>query len=144
MRKVNIKWEQIWAAVTAIVKNLDDAGIEINQVYGIDRGGVIPAAMIARQLGINVKTISVKGGWPDWIYERNTLLVDDIFDTGETINAIFERADWKPGNTRVVIATLHSKKVERRDDLLIPDSDFHTFQYEADEWLVYPWENEND
>lgn len=140
MRKVYVEWPQIWAAVMDIVDQVNDSGVEIYQVIGVSRGGIIPAAMVARKLDVGVRIVHPTNTVPAFVYNSATLIVDDIFDSGETINRFFERASWEPDGPRALVAVLHDKIVDRRGDLPVPRADFYHSNYQADEWVVYPWE----
>ena len=83
---------------------------------GLPRGGLIPAVLISHE--IDLPFVLHPG--------KNTLVVDDINDTGETLSKA-------PG---VYWATLHHK----------PTSKFqHNFYAKevSDQWIVYPWERED-
>ena len=71
-------------------------------------------------------------------HEDKLLIVDDVFDTGRTIDAVIERLQKLlrqniPRDIR--IATPYYKSRRRKVDL-IPDY----YIYENDDWLVYPYE----
>jgi hypothetical protein len=72
--------------------------------------------------------------------ESKILIVDDVFDTGLSIEAIFKTLSEKlednmPDDIRV--ATVHYKP-KRNKTLKIPEY----FVHESDEWIVYPHELE--
>ena len=109
-----------WWDMSDIIKELcDRIPLElplVDSVYGIPRGGLIPAVMISHHLGLPyVETIG-----------KNTLVVDDICDSGVTL-------DKMPGQfTAVLFHKPHTS-------CFTPNvwSKLH----EGDEWLVFPWED---
>tara|TARA_B110000977_G_scaffold198219_1_gene282573 strand:- start:638 stop:1135 length:498 start_codon:yes stop_codon:yes gene_type:complete len=111
-----------WTDVDELVNNLCDKirfdQPNIDSVHGIPRGGLIPAVLISHKLGLPyVNTVS-----------PNTLVIDDIADTGVTL----EKA---PG---IYTAVLHYKP---HTSCFQPSiwSEVH----EGDEWIIYPWETKN-
>ena len=87
--KVYITWKEIDTLVTILIHKVLDKLPEIDSVTGIARGGLIPAVMLSHKLGVPY-TQAVG---------PNTLVVDDICDSGVTLKDA-------PG---VYTATLHHK-----------------------------------
>ena len=140
-------------------------------IVGVTKGGLVPATMIAHYLHCRMETLKISlrdGGECEsnlWMAEdafgyqdgksvpelrKNILIVDDINDSGATLNWI--REDWPSGcmpndpdwnsiwghNVRVAFlynnaasnsmtrVNYHAKQINKR---------------ERDEWIVFPWEN---
>ena len=114
--KVYLEWSEIHELVNILCKKIITEYPIIDSVMGLPRGGLIPAVMISHELGL-----------PYVIHPgKNTLVVDDINDTGHTLSKA-------PG---VYHAVLHHK----------PTSKFKPNFYAkevGEEWLVYPWERED-
>ncbi|MEX2566652.1 MAG: phosphoribosyltransferase family protein [Cyclobacteriaceae bacterium] len=81
---------------------------EVDLVLGIGRGGVVPASMIAHQLGVELKMVRVShrddendpmfeepvilGNFQwDFFSHFRILIVDDVAVTGKTLNLIKEK-----------------------------------------------------
>ena len=116
VKKVYLEWSEIHELVNILCKKIITEYPIIDSVMGLPRGGLIPAVMISHELGL-----------PYVIHPgKNTLVVDDINDTGHTLSKA-------PG---VYHAVLHHK----------PTSKFKPNFYAkevGEEWLVYPWERED-
>ncbi len=72
--------------------------------------------------------------------ENSLLIVDDVFDSGRSIQAVLQRiSELSRRNTPEVIrlATVYYKPGKRKVDL-VPDY----FIHETDDWLVFPHELE--
>ena len=121
-------------------------------VVGITRGGLTPANLISQYLDVPMETlkVSLRGEEPDcesnfWMQEdadrgRNILIVDDINDSGETLNWI--QKDWG-GTVRwgdnVRVAVLYDN--ESSNSLHTPDYSAEDINKAADpQWIVFPWE----
>ena len=111
--KVFVYWDDISILVDELCSTIISSGVQIKSITGIERGGLIPAVMISHKLNIPYVTK----------INKDTLVVDDICDSGETLKNIVA------GYT----ATLHYKKTAS----FTPD--FYSKEV-GDEWIVYPWE----
>ena len=99
-------------------------------VTGLPRGGLIPAVMVSHKLGIpfiEVETLNPVEGWK--MRNKNTLVVDDICDSGETLQY------FQPYYT---IATLHYKP-----EVSSITPHIYCESVARDTWVVYPWERED-
>lgn len=120
MRKVYISWNEVQDWLQTLVKaNRLHTNTKIKSIYGLPRGGLIPAVMLSHMLDLPL--------WHSKTYiTENTLVVDDICDTGETLR-IYE-IDKCP------TLTIHYK----RSAIIEPT--YWGMPVEEDEWIVYPWE----
>tara|TARA_R100001443_G_scaffold112042_1_gene125304 strand:- start:113 stop:517 length:405 start_codon:yes stop_codon:yes gene_type:complete len=88
----------------------------IDSVMGLPRGGLIPAVLISHELGLPY--VQHPG--------KNTLVVDDINDTGHTLSKA-PGAYW---------AVLHNKPTSKFKDCIYAKE-------VGEQWIVYPWERED-
>ena len=135
-------------------------------IVGLTRGGLIPATMISQYTGIPMHTLNVSlrdTGEAEsnlWMaedafgYEKdpvNILIVDDINDSGDTLNWI--RNDWQSScspkdskwNTsiwghNVRIAVLYDN-LASKSVTTVTYSSVEINKRERPEWIVFPWEN---
>jgi xanthine phosphoribosyltransferase len=130
-------------------------------IVGLTRGGLIPAVIMSNTLDIPMHTLKVnlrdhvEGSESNlWMSEdalncKNILIVDDINDTGATLNWI--KKDWQtsslPDDPRwltvwgnnVRIAVL----IDNLSSELCGKVDYSAKEInkaEEDVWIVYPWE----
>lgn len=163
MNKRYISWKQMKGYVAEIARQIavvDDWRPDL--IIGITRGGAFPAVMLSHFL--EVKMIGLDAAFRDtgsskwtmgpesnaWAAEdamngRNILIVDDINDTGATVNWIIE--DWtgttpesiKWGeNVRfaTVVDNLSSKAIVKMDYCGLEID-----KGKKNEWIVFPYEN---
>jgi len=91
---------------------------DIDSVYGIPRGGLVPAVYIAHLLKVPINGYNKSNG-------KNPLIVDDIADTGQTLKP-YKTFDYKT-------ATIYYHK----QSIVEPD----IWIYEKkDDWILFPWE----
>jgi hypoxanthine phosphoribosyltransferase len=119
MKKRYITWSSIDDAVRIIALKILNSGVKITNIKGIPRGGLIPAVLLSHQLNIPL----IKGE----PVSENTLVVDDICDTGHTLKFY----DFCP------TVTLHYKTSATFKPTFYVDA------VKEDVWYVYPWEKLN-
>ncbi len=175
MKKVYYNWEQVQGAVLEIARQMYEQNWRPDYIVGLTRGGLVPANLLSQYTGIKMYAldVSLRDGngaesnlWmaedafgydpnPETTIKCNSLLkkqiliVDDINDTGATINWI--KQDWKSSclpnavdwnyvwgnNVRVAVLT-HNYGSQFKD----PDYHAWTVDKRQDDcWLVYPWED---
>jgi xanthine phosphoribosyltransferase len=138
-----VTWDQLHRDARALAWRLIDKG-PFTGLVAITRGGLIPAAIIARELDCRlVESVSVL------TYEEEErgepvitkppvaagdgtgfLIVDDLVDTGTTgraIRALLPRAHF---------ATVYAKPAGR------PVVDTYITEVSQDTWILFPWDTE--
>ena len=116
--KIYLSWDDVDDLVNELCEKIPSNLPLIDSVHGIPRGGLIPAVLISHKLGLPY--VNAVG--------PNTLVVDDICDSGYTL-------DTGPG---VYTAVLHYKP---HTSCFIPQ--LWAKLHEGDEWVIYPWETKD-
>ncbi|OBQ52085.1 xanthine phosphoribosyltransferase [Halodesulfovibrio spirochaetisodalis] len=111
-------------------------------IYAITRGGLVPAAILAREMEIyQIETICLNSySWKNQ-GEMNVLkeaegdgegwlIVDDLVDTGGTARVVREMLP------KAHFATLYAKPEGR------PLVDTFIREYSQDTWILFPWDSE--
>ena len=115
--KLHLQWKDIDELVDKLHKEIIKSGIKIEKVYGMPRGGLIPAVMLSHKMNIPLTT---------YMYTKNTIIIDDICDSGQTLEEVL--ADNPT-------AVLHYKsKISTIKPTLFAK------ELTIDHWIVYPWE----
>ncbi len=140
-----VSWDQFHRDARALAWRLSAAG-PFRAVVAITRGGLVPAAIVARELGIRViesvcvasyeydkqGEISVlKPVSPDIIGVDNgagVLIVDDLVDTGATAKLVREMMP------KAHFATVYAKPQGR------PLVDTFVTEVSQDTWIYLPWD----
>lgn len=107
MEKRKISWQEFQGLVAKICRDIANSEWRPDYIVGITRGGLLPAVMISQYFNVPCETLKVSlrdhgGENPTesnlWMAEdafngKKILVVDDINDTGATINWILK--DWQ-------------------------------------------------
>jgi hypoxanthine phosphoribosyltransferase len=121
--KEYISWDNFDNMVDELADMIPEGVYE--GVYAVPRGGLITGVMLSHKL--DLPFIDRLQSY----YGKKFLIVDDIADTGETLNRfkaeIYDYAD---------IATIHYHK----QSIVEPA---YWVEEKGDKWIVYPWEKKN-
>jgi len=143
---LNVTWEELDRLVGVLAEKV---GTDYDLVVAITRGGLVPAGMLAYRLdlreilvaGVEFYTTGGKtheaprfGHFPDaaLLRDQEILVVDEVWETGETMAAVFERIRAAGGRPRS--AVIHYKPGRSRV-ALEPDH----YAELADGWVTYPY-----
>ena len=141
-----VSWDQFHRDARALAWRLNGAG-PFAAIVTVTRGGLVPAAIVARELDIRViETISIasydethqgelrvlKSVASDIIEMggggRGVLIVDDLVDTGRTAKIV---RDLLP---KAHFATVYAKPMGR------PLVDTFITEVSQDTWIFFPWD----
>ena len=103
---MNLKWRHIHKAVDSIAKYAQH--FNIDEIVTIPRGGLIPAVMVSHKLNRPIRHSIGQ-------YSESTLVlvIDDIIDTGATIQQYISRQrSFARRSNRFIIAAIASRVLE--------------------------------
>lgn len=142
-----VSWDQFHRDAKALTWRLAEAG-PFKAIVCITRGGLVPAAIVARELGIkHIETICVSS----YDYQKQgelrilknvadsivhigggggagVLIVDDLVDTGKTAKVVREILP------KAHFATVYAKPMGR------PLVDTFITEVSQDTWIYFPWD----
>ena len=140
-----VSWDQFHRDLRALAWRLHEAG-PFAAVVAITRGGLVPAAIVARELNVRlIETVCVasyqdyknqgelkvlKGVAPEVTALRGqgVLIVDDLVDTGKTARVVRELLP------NAHFATVYAKPMGR------PLVDTFITEVSQDTWIYFPWD----
>lgn len=137
-----VSWEQLHRDGRALAWRLLEMG-HWEGIVAVTRGGLVPAAIIARELEIRlIETVCLSSY--DWQTQgepvvlkslnhqgRGWLLLDDLVDTGATAQIV---RDMLP---QAFFATVYAKPAGR------PLVDMFVTEVSQDTWILFPWDSEH-
>ena len=143
-----VSWDEFHRDARALAWRLANAG-PFHAIVCVTRGGLVPAAIVARELGLRlIETVCVASyhdyktqgaldvlkGVADSIVKigggegQGVLIVDDLVDTGKTaqiVRTILPKAHF---------ATVYAKPMGR------PMVDTFITEVSQDTWIYFPWD----
>jgi xanthine phosphoribosyltransferase len=142
-----VSWDQFHRDSRALAWRLSGAG-PFQALVAITRGGLVPAAIVARELGIrHIETVCVASynhmSQGDIRILKNVaqsivdiaggagagvLIVDDLVDTGKTAKVVREILP------KAHLATVYAKPMGR------PMVDTFITEVSQDTWIFFPWD----
>ncbi len=141
-RSYPISWDQLHRDAKALSWRLHDRDRKWKGIVAVTRGGLVPAAIIARELDIHlIDTICITSY--DWQKQGETtilksmegdgedlLIIDDLVDTGTTARVVREILP------KAYFATVYAKPAGK------PMVDVHVTEVSQDTWILFPWDSE--
>ena len=174
MKKIYYSWQDVENQTQEILRQLQRDAWMPDYVVGLTRGGLVPANLISQYLSVPMECLKVSlrddASQPEsnlWMAEdafgytdfdpmishdgrKNILIVDDINDSGATLNWI--KQDWMssclPDEARwnlvwgnnVRVAVLVDNEASA-SELNINYNAVDLNKAEEDCWIVFPWED---
>jgi xanthine phosphoribosyltransferase len=134
-----VSWEQLHRDAKALAWRLSEKG-PWKQIVAITRGGLVPAAIVARELEmrlvdtfcvssydhmnqVNITVLKEVSGNGD-----ETLIIDDLVDTGSTAKLVREKLP------NAHFATIYAKPAGR------PMVDTFVTEVSQNTWIHFPWD----
>jgi xanthine phosphoribosyltransferase len=142
-RNFPVSWDQLHRDTKALSWRLHDLGKRWKGIVAVTRGGLVPAAVIARELGIHyIDTVSITSYKFKEQGEMNILkkiddsgedllIIDDLVDTGATAKVV------KNMLPNAYFATVYAKPAGK------PLVDLYVTEVSQDTWILFPWDSES-
>jgi hypoxanthine phosphoribosyltransferase len=149
-----ITWEQLHSDCLHLVDIIKNTNKEYDLVIGLMRGGCVPATIISHALNVPMLAIGIKtyddktkvnhvdayqAAYGDIYNARqrrsiiNTLVVDDLSDTGDTFAYVSRTYSTVLHNMDTAAPYIKSHTTFRPT--------YHAKEFTNNEWLVFPWES---
>ena len=144
-RYFSVSWEQFHRDSRVLAWRLLETKKKWERIIAVARGGLVPAAIIARELDIHyidticISSYTLKHQGEISIVKSITkfkdngekyLIIDDLVDTGKTGKAV---RDMIPG---AYFATVYAKPDGQ------PMVDTYVTEVSQDTWVLFPWDTE--
>ena len=142
-RNYPISWEQLHRDSKALSWRLHDMHQTWKSIVAVTRGGLVPAAVIARELGIHhIDTVCITSyNWQDQGQTKilkaiegsgkDLLIIDDLVDTGSTAKIVRKMLP------EAYFATVYAKPAGK------PLVNAYVTEVSQDTWILFPWDSES-
>jgi len=133
----SISWEGHQIMMDRLVEQINDSGHKFGEIVAIGRGGFIPGVQLSHHLGIHFTPLmwQTRDGniAQHHIAARGrALIVDDINDSGKTLDDLTSTCTWLDGYSVAVQITKTSS--------IFKTVDFYAELGDDDVWYEFPWE----
>jgi hypoxanthine phosphoribosyltransferase len=144
-----ISWTEFGRLVEKLVSKIESSNHTYDLVIGIARGGIPAALEVANRLNIRIDFVNIKSYLNDRTKQKprilstlsekiedcRILIVDDIIDSGDTMDTILQ---W--------LNQQKPKSIETTALFIKPWSKFiPTYKVETvNEWITFPWEDNEE
>lgn len=148
MKEKHLSWIDVEASCLDMYKGMLDDCFVPDAIIGLLRGGVVPARIFSDSFGILMDFYAIDVKLYTGIGERNEkpvikpfhiditgkkiLIVDDIWDSGRTMEAVLEELKGED----VTTATLYWKESAPAKP------DYYYEPVKDDDWIIFPWEKD--
>lgn len=143
---VKFTWQDVEKNIEKLADKIKKDGFEADYIIGITTGGLIPLGLLVEKLGVHkILTVSAKSYEKDKQKELSItylpevdlsgmkiLLVDEIADTGITLNKVSQAILNKYNVVELKTASL---VINNRNCNFLPDF----FAASVDSWAIFPW-----
>jgi xanthine phosphoribosyltransferase len=136
-----VTWDELHRHARALAWRLVELG-PWKQIVAVTRGGLVPAAIVARELDLRLIDTICIASYDDREHGKLTvlksvagdgtgsLIIDDLVDTGLTARAVREMLP------KAHFATIYAKPAGR------PLVDTFVTEVSQDTWILFPWDIE--
>jgi len=137
-----VSWEQFHNDCRALAWRLLEIRQDWERIIAIARGGLVPAAIIARELDVHfidtvcVSSYTVRSQGRSRVLKQvaedseKCLIIDDLVDTGKTARIVREMLP------KSHFATVYAKPDGR------PLTDTFITEVSQETWILFPWDSE--
>jgi xanthine phosphoribosyltransferase len=136
-----VSWDELHRHARALAWRLFELG-PWTGIVAITRGGLVPAAIVARELDIRLVDTVCIASYDDRVQRETAvlksiagdgagyLIIDDLVDTGDTARTVREMLP------KAHFATVYAKPAGR------PLVDTYVTEVSQDTWILFPWDIE--
>lgn len=118
-----------WAEIDSLIEQLSDLVLKskkFSSITTLSRGGLVPSRLLADHLGIEKIFVDEK------VIPANSLVVDDIFDSGKTFHRIISKSE---DSSKLLYATLFARRGKK-----LPSQLIYAKETDDDGYVVFPWD----
>lgn len=121
-----VSWDEVDSLIEILSDRISKSSRVFSSITTLSRGGLVPSRLLADHLGIEKIIVD-----PTKI-SSDSLVVDDIYDTGETFEKIKSKID-EPG--KLLYVTLFARREKSCPSQLI-----YGEKTNDDGYVVFPWD----
>ncbi len=149
-----VSWEEVYSFCKSLARKVEESGYEPETIIGLARSGFVPSRLLSDFLGITDLVCLKVEHWLDTTGEhkdeatipyqipfkiegRKVLVVDDIVDTGKSMNISIDYIKkFKPKEVKSAVMQYITSSQHIPDYYVVKVTDWT--------WFIYPWNKVED
>ena len=119
-----------WFEIDSLIEQLSSIILKSKKTFSsittLSRGGLVPSRLLADHLGIEKIFVDEK------IIPVNSLVVDDIFDSGKTFDRVISKSE---DSSKLLYVTLFARRGRK-----LPPQLIYGKETDNDGYVIFPWD----
>ena len=125
-KEQHVSWSEIDLLIEQLSSIILKSKNKFSSITTLSRGGLVPSRLLADYLGIE------KIYFDEKVIPVNSLVVDDIFDSGKTFDGVILKSE---DSSKLLYATLFARRGKQFPSQLI-----YGKETDNDGYVVFPWD----
>ncbi len=121
-----VSWSEIDLLIQQLYYLVLKSKKKFSSITTLSRGGLVPSRLLADHLGIEKIFVDEK------VVSADSLVVDDIFDSGKTFDNIVSKSE---DSSKLLYATLFARRGKK-----LPSQLIYGQETDNDGYVVFPWD----
>jgi len=119
-----------WSEIDSLIEQLSSIILKSKKTFSsittLSRGGLVPSRLLADHLGIEKIFVDEK------VISVNSLVVDDIFDSGKTFDRVISKSE---DSSKLLYVTLFARRGRK-----LPPQLIYGKETDNDGYVIFPWD----
>jgi hypoxanthine phosphoribosyltransferase len=148
MEYYKVTWRAVEKAAEKLAEKIKqhEEYIFYDRIIPLGRGGLVPARLLAKYLDIKNITDMIGIFQKKWysipMFFNHAIIVDDIYDTGGTLNGLRTYKMTMEESLTCIYGVLYTKQGRFYDDRTYAGVELS--QKNRTKWVIFPWEKGPD
>ena len=125
-KEQHVSWSEIDSLIEQLSNFILKSKKRFSSITTLNRGGLVPSRLLADHLGIEKIFVDEK------VIPVNSLVVDDIFDSGKTFDRVISKSE---DSSKLLYATLFVRRGKK-----LPPQLIYGKETDDDGYVVFPWD----
>jgi hypoxanthine phosphoribosyltransferase len=125
-KEQHVSWSEIDSLIEQLSNLILKSKKKFSSITTLSRGGLVPSRLLADHLGIEKIFVDEK------VIPVNSLVVDDIFDSGKTFDRVISKSE---DSSKLLYATLFVRRGKK-----LPPQLIYGKETDDDGYVVFPWD----
>jgi uncharacterized protein len=125
-KEQHVSWSEIDSLIEQLASIILKSKKTFSSITTLSRGGLVPSRLLADHLGIEKIFVDEK------VISVNSLVVDDIFDSGKTFDRVISKSE---DSSKLLYVTLFARRGRK-----LPPQLIYGKETDNDGYVIFPWD----